>query len=51
MLDIQYQYLISLRLSLHSVLKQEFQKSWANCPESYTNDIKLNPTQKDMKCS
>ena len=25
------------------VLKQEFRKSWPNCPQSYTNDIKANP--------
>ena len=24
-------------------------KVWPNCTESYTNDIKVNPTQKDME--
>ena len=32
------------------VLKQESWKSWPNCPKCYTNDIKVNPTQKDTEC-
>ena len=27
--------------------KRESRKSWSNFPEYYTNDIKVNPTQKD----
>ena len=34
----------------HLVLEQESQKSSTNCLESHTNDIKVNPTQKDTEC-
>ena len=30
-------------------LKQEFQRNWPNRLESYINNIKVNPTQKDTK--
>ena len=34
---------------LRLVLKRESQKSWPNCPESYTNDGTVSPTQKDIE--
>ena len=33
------------------VLKEESLKNWPNRPESYTNDIKVNPTQKGTDIS
>ena len=38
--------LTSLLFNFAFVLKQESQTNWPNRPESYTNDVKVNPTQK-----
>ena len=44
--NLREKNLMSLLFNFAFCLEQESRKNWPNRPESYTNDIKVNHTQK-----